>query len=234
MQAAAHNFDGEAWFEFDKKSTLIESGGSGKVKKDYMPENVTKYELMGHGAKVRVVTIDTLMTKMKGPVDFIFMDADVHEPFIFEGMKETLKRTRVLIFSCHSKWSTSGSSSTVFDVVEKILKPAGMTTVLMGENRNILLDKEVVPPELIAELPDWGFCMSTHVAPPITRKVEEHTKIMLGPEAWEGNCGKYFANLATGSCSGGVLETLEGVENQEILALQALKRDGGDAPPVYY
>ena len=234
MQAAAHNFDGEAWFEYEKKNIFPEPGGSGKVVKNFYPENVTLAQEHGQGAKIRVVTMDTLMTKIKGPIDFIYMDADVHEPFIFEGMKETLKRTRLLIFSCHGKWSASGSSSTVFDVVEKYIKPAGMTVALLGEKRNILLDKEVVPPELVAELPDWGFCIASHVAPPVTRKVEEHTKLMVGGEAWEGACGKYFANLAAGSCNGGLLDTLEGVESPELLELMAQKRDGANAPPVFY
>jgi FkbM family methyltransferase len=225
MPAAAHNFDGEAWFEYEKKHG--EQGGSGRVTK-VMPANATASEVEGLGAKVRVITIDTLMRKMKGAIDYIFMDADTHEPYIFEGMKDTLKRTRIVIFSCHSKWGASGSTTTLFDVVRDVFKPAGMTVSLLGEKRNLLLDEAVVPPELAAKLPDWGFCMATHTSPPITRKVEEHTRMMVGGDAWEGPCGQYFANLGAGSCNGGLLDTLDGVESPDF------SKPKEQLAPVYY
>ena len=209
LPAAAYDFDGQVWFEYEKGKP--EQGGSGKVKRE-LPANITAAEEEGKGAAVRAVTLDTLLKKMEGPIDFIFMDADGHEPFILKGMRETLKRTRMVIFSCHSKWSASGAGMTVEDAVRDVFTPAGMAVSLLGEKRNMMLGADVVPAELWGKLPDWGFCMATHVAPPITRKSDEHARMMAGPDASAGVCGKVFENLAAGSCKAGVLDTLAGVE----------------------
>ncbi len=208
MPAAAYSSDGEEWFEFDKKKG--ESGGSGRIVKT-RPANATDAALKREGALVRTITIDTMMKKFPGPIDFIMMDADMHEPIILEGMKETLKRTRMVMFSCHKKWKEVGTT-TVQDVVKDIFAPAGMSVSLLGEKRNLLLGSDVVPPELLADMPDWGFCLATHTAPPLMRKTEEWTKMQVGPDAWEGPCGALFANLAAPHCKGGVLDTLAGVE----------------------
>ena len=212
MPAAAYNSDGEAWLEYHNKKA--ESGGSGRVTKS-LPPNATAAQERGEGALVRTITLDTLLKKMPGPIDFIMMDADMHEPLVLEGMKETLKRTRMVVFSCHSKWKEVGSA-TVADVVRDVFKPAGMTVSLLGEKRNLLLDEGVVPPELLADFPNWGFCVAMHTAPPIMRKVEEYTRMAVG-DAWEGPCGALFASYAAPSCKGGVLETLAGVETPPAL-----------------
>ena len=212
MPAAAYNADGEAWFEFQNKK--IESGGSGRVTKA-MPANVTAATERGEGALVRTITLDTLLKKMPGPIDFIMMDADMHEPLVLQGMKETLKRTRMVIFSCHSKWKDVGDI-TVGHVVRDIFTPAGMTVSLLGEKRNLLLDEGLAPPELLADFPNWGFCLAMHTAPPIMRKTEEFTRMAVG-DAWEGPCGALFASYGAGSCKNGLLETLAGVETPPAL-----------------
>ena len=223
MHAAAADFDGRAWFEY--ANGRAESGGSGRVRRE-LPENVTAAEEAGKGAEVRAITIDSLMKKFDGPIDFIFMDADMHEPMILKGMKETLKRTRVVIFSCHSKWKSMGQDITgVQDAVRDVFTPAGMAVALLGEKRNLLLGADVMPPELWDKLPDWGFCMATHVAPPITRKSDEHARMMAGPDAFSGVCGKWFENLAAGHCKAGVLETLAGLE---------VPIPSPNHPPAYY
>jgi FkbM family methyltransferase len=210
MPAAAADFDGRGWFEFSNGKA--ESGGSGRLKRE-LPENTTRAEAEGKGAEVRVVTLDSLLKKFEGPIDFIFMDADTHEPMILKGMQETLKRTRMVIFSCHSKWkSMGGELGSVADAVRDVFTPAGMAVALLGEKRNLLLGADVMPPELWDKLPDWGFCMATHVAPPITRKSDEHARMMAGPDAFGGVCGKVFENLAAGHCKAGVLDTLYGLD----------------------
>jgi FkbM family methyltransferase len=221
IPAAAADFDGRAWFEY--ANGRAESGGSGRVKRE-LPDNVTAAEAEGKGAEVRVITIDSLLKKFEGPIDFIFIDADMHEPVILKGMRDTLKRTRMVIFSCHSKWKSVGAD-TVQDAVRDAFAPAGMAVALLGEKRNLLLGADVMPPELWEKLPDWGFCMATHVAPPITRKSDEHARMMAGPDAFSGVCGKWFENLAAGHCKAGVLETLAGLE---------VPIPSPNHPPAYY
>ena len=208
MPAAAHSKDGQAWFEYLNKKP--EAGGSGRVVAT-MPANVTQATALGEGALVRTITLDTLLRKTPGPIDLVMMDADMHEPEVLAGMKETLQRTRMVIFSCHSKWKEVHSTS-VLDVVRDIFTPAGMTVSLLGEKRNLLLDEAVVPAGLADALPNWGFCLAMHTRPPIMRKMEEFTRLAVGSDAWEGPCGALFASYAAPSCKAGVLETLAGVE----------------------
>ena len=221
--AAAADFDGRGWFEY--ANGKAESGGSGRLRRE-LPDNVTRATEEGKGAEVRVVMLDTLLKKFEGPIDFIWMDADMHEPAILKGMRETLKRTRVVIFSCHSKWKSMGAEiSSVQDAVRDIFEPAGLAVALLGEKRNLLLGGDVMPPELWEKLPDWGFCMATHVAPPVTRKSDEHARMMAGPDAFNGVCGKVFENLAAGHCKAGVLDTLAGLE---------VPVPSPNHPPAYY
>jgi FkbM family methyltransferase len=209
-EAAAWDVDGTAWFQFEAVPNAVNKGG--KLLRS-MPENVTAAMDAGLGMAVRTVTLDTLLRKVTGPIDFLMMDADAHEPWILKGAKETLARTRLMIFACNDKWAEAGAGLDALAAVKEVFEPAGLEVSLLGEKRNLLLKSGMLPEGFTAaDLPSWGFCMAAQMKPPLIRKVSEIARFVAGPDAVEGPCGKYIAALPSAHCKDGLLSTLDGVD----------------------
>jgi FkbM family methyltransferase len=207
---AAWDEDGVAWLEYDKPPNS--AGASGKLRRALPDANLTELAALGKGSVVQTTKLDTLLSKFEGPIDFILMDADGHEPFILKGAAATLKRTRAMIFSCNSQWTKSGANMDVLTAAREIFAPAGLEVALMGGRRNILLNTAVVPDDFAASLPDWSFCIAMHVAPPLVRKTSEIVRFLAGSDAIDTACGQFVQSLSASSCENGLLNTLHGLD----------------------
>ena len=203
--AAVYNLDGQAWFKYEKSPNY--AGNSGTVELT-LPEPLGKET---EGELVQTVTLDTLLKKVTGPIDFLMSDADGHEPWIFRGAVETLKRTRLVIFSCNKKWNAVPGLG-LLDAVKNVFEPAGMTVALIGEKRNVIISGGLAPANFEQNLPAWGFCVAAHTAPPMTRKVDDLTRYLVGVDEAEDPCFQTVQGLFASSCSGGLIDTLAGVD----------------------
>lgn len=201
LHAAVYDSDGEVWFEY---ASTPNANTGGKVSR-VIPTNATKEA----GAVVRSITLDSLLAKVAGPIDFLMMDADGHEPWVLEGAKATLARTRLIFFNCNEHWKDSGTGRDLMDYIRDVFTPAGFAVSLIGEKRNVMLNPLTAPDGIATALPTWGFCLAAHVAPPAVRDFTEFAKLIAGSDAVGGPCENVAGALVPSvACTNGVLNTL--------------------------
>jgi hypothetical protein len=207
---AAWDQDVAAWFAYDKVPNY--ANNNGKLTMD-MPANVTFAQ--NEGEVVQALKLDTLLSSITGPIDFIISDADLSEPNIFKGALETLKRTRMAAFSCNSMWQNKGPGYDLQSIIKTVFEPAGMVVSLLGESQNIILSHGMAPSDFdfLKNLPSWGFCVAVHVAPPIVRNLAEIARVVIGLDEPTNVCTKALSFTGPVSwCKDGLLETLGGID----------------------
>jgi len=207
--AAAWETDAPAWFEYEKVPNFANNNGKVSLS---LPANVSD---TGAGEPVPAITLDALLTKVAGPVDFLYSDADGAEPFIFRGAAATLKRTRVAVFSCNTAWAAKGAGRGLAAVIKDVFEPAGLAVALLGEQRNVPLSHGLAPADFdwAKDVPAWGFCVAVHVAPPILRNLAEVARLLVGVDDAADACVAHVPHLGAAEwCKSGLLETLGGLD----------------------
>jgi hypothetical protein len=209
FHGAAWEEDTTAWFAYDKVPNY--ANNNGKVT-TVMPTNISDPTL---GEVIEAQTLNTIFRKITGPIDVIMSDADGSEPYIFKGALETLKRTRIAIFSCNQAWASKGPSYSLASIIKDVFEPAGMVVALLGDGHNIILSHGLAPSGFNFEkdIPKWGFCLAVHTAPPIIRNLDEISRLVLGVDEPLGACAKGISGTGPSSwCKEGLLDTLGGID----------------------
>ena len=206
---AAWEEDTTAWFKYDKLPNYANNNGKLTT---VMPVNITG---QADGEVVQALKLDTVLSRITGPIDFIISDADLSEPNVFKGALETLKRTRMVAFACNSAWESKGKGYDLQSIIADIFEPAGMVVALLGDGHNIFLSNGLSPTgfDFKKDLPAWGFCLAVHTAPPIVSNLAEIARLITGVDEPSSVCAKalYYTGPTTW-CKGGLLETLGGLD----------------------
>jgi FkbM family methyltransferase len=202
-KAAVSNEPGRAWFMYSGVPNVL--GNGGHIDDSLPVTNATDSSAEGYVAEV--VTLDQLLAPYDR-VDFIYMDPEGFEPRIFLGAKETLAKTNMLVFGCSQKW-VAHAKYTTNKRTFKLLADNGFTVLMLGKERNLVLNDPVGPERAVDRLQAWGFCAAvrTTPSPPTAANLTALASLVAGvsqgsplrgPEA--PICLRYLAATMYNSC----------------------------------
>jgi len=169
-QAAVSNKASAAqWFAFSGVPNTLGNGGRLlDAPPEDAPQNASaaaaEPEDKRRGYMARVETLDSLLDGY-AHVDFLFMDPEGMEPRIFMGAPRTLARVRFMVFGCAEKWKDHFRFTTT-KVTLRRLHEAGLTVVMLGKDRNVIMNEPAGPERIYDRMTTWGFCAAIRTAAP--------------------------------------------------------------------
>jgi FkbM family methyltransferase len=170
IQAAISNVKGKGFFQYSGVPNTI--GNGGHLVDDLEIENgninanasipADSPEAIGYWTDV--LTLDELLDPYPH-IDFLFMDPDATEPRIFLGASHTLSRIRFMIFMCAERWKEHARLITPKKTL-KLLHDNGLTVVMLGKDRNLIMNDPIGPDKIIERMTTWGFCAAIRTENP--------------------------------------------------------------------
>jgi len=169
-QAAISNVKGKGFFQYSGVPNTIGNGGHlvdlSEIENGNVIANASippeSPEAIGYWTDV--LTLDDLLDPYPH-IDFLFMDPDATEPRIFLGAAKTLSRIRFMIFMCAERWKEHARLITPKKTL-KLLHDNGLTVVMLGKDRNVIMNDPIGPDKIIERMTTWGFCAAIRTENP--------------------------------------------------------------------
>ena len=180
---AVSNTRGRRWFAFSGTPNVLGNGGHVLDEEDSAlavgrGANVTDPEKV-EGVELDVLTLDEILDEYP-VVDFLFMDPEGFEPRIFLGAERTLSRVRFMVFGCSERWKDHFRFTTNKRTLQ-ILEDAGLAFVMLGKDRNVILNEQFGPDRAQDRLTSWGFCAAIRIkGPPAVANVSALSLLVSG------------------------------------------------------
>jgi FkbM family methyltransferase len=173
-QVAAADRDGPRVFKYGGVPNVL--GNGGKVKDDPIT-NLSWSDETGY--VVEAATLDTLLQDVSGPIDFLMMEAEGYEARAFLAAPKTLERIRFMVFGCSERWKEWDSD---FDgsVLFTAMEAAGLTPVILGDKRNVIVGGAAAPADIGRKLVSWGFCLAVRTRPSAIADVSPLSTLLVG------------------------------------------------------
>jgi len=170
LQAAVSNVKGKGFFKYSGVPNVIGNGGrlvdESEIESGAVIVNTSipldSPEAIGYWTDV--LTLDDLLDPYPY-IDFLFMDPDATEPRIFLGAPKTLSRIRFMIFMCAERWKEHAKLITPKKTL-KLLHDNGLTVVMLGKDRNLIMNDPIGPDKIIERMTTWGFCAAIRTSNP--------------------------------------------------------------------
>jgi FkbM family methyltransferase len=170
LQAAVSNVKGKGFFKYSGVPNVIGNGGrlvdDAEIESGAVVVNAStpldSPDAVGY--MTDVLTLDDLLDPYPF-IDFLFMDPDATEPRIFLGAPKTLSRIRFMIFMCAERWKEHAKLITPKRTL-KLLHDNGLTVVMLGKDRNLIMNDPIGPDKIIERMTTWGFCAAIRTSNP--------------------------------------------------------------------
>ena len=182
-RVAVSNTRGRRWFAFSGTPNVLGNGGHVLDEEESALAverglNVTDPEKV-EGVELDVATLDDVLDEYPA-IDFLFMDPEGFEPRIFLGAERTLSRVRFMVFGCSERWKDHFRFTTSKRTLQ-ILEDAGLAFVMLGKDRNVILNEQFGPDRAQDRLTSWGFCAAIRIkGPPAVANVSALSLLVSG------------------------------------------------------